>query len=297
MPQTLSKALTRRLLRSNRFRRQLWDLHTLSGMEALFLDPLGNERIRIPREHALPIHRLGHDIPRLAEHLALTRQKALAASQGEDTPPPWFEIIHPLTIDGEPVGYLALSACRDPTFRLTPLKTLWLRFVSEGIDLPWQTLRLAWEHLPPLPRERRHAWKRNLVLQGREALRLFEDESGSLPDSDALPPRISQVCRDVQSRYMEPLTLRQLAAELGVSPEHLSRLFHQHTGLRFREYLAETRVNAAKEALRHSPDLVSEIAGRCGFSTLSRFNRAFRTLTGTTPRDYRKRGHFSEIRS
>ena len=290
MPKTLSKALTRRLLRSNRFRRQLSDLHTLSGLEALFLDPLGNERIRIPREHAFSLHGLARDVPRLAGELAGVRQRALAAIADTDAPAPWFEIVHPLGIEGEPIGYLALSACRDPSLRLDPLRSMWLRFATEGIDLSWPALRAVWEELPAMPRERRDAWRRTLVLQGREALRLLEDERGVPTAPESLPPVISRVCRAVQSRYMDSLTLRDLAAEAGVSPEHLSRLFHQSTGLRFREYLAETRVNAAKDALRETPDLISEIAGRSGFSTLSRFNRAFRELTGVTPRDYRKRG-------
>ena len=290
MPETISKVLTRRLLRSNRFRSQLWDLHTLSGMESLFLDPLGNERIRMPRKQILSLHRLANAHSEWEEPLRVQRQRALTSATPSALPAPWYELSTELSIEGETVGFLVLTACRDGQSDLSALRTLWMDAARRGSDLPWAELKAAWEELPLMQRERREAWERNLRLQGSEALRLLEDPRSSLPISDALPPMIRKCCGLIQEQYMEPVTLREIAGECGISAEHLSRRFHECTGLRFSEYLAETRVNATKQALKESTDPISEIAGRCGFSTLSRFNRCFRELTGTTPREFRKRG-------
>jgi transcriptional regulator GlxA family with amidase domain len=184
-----------------------------------------------------------------------------------------------------------MSACRPVETEIAPIRSLWLRMAGKGSTLPWPNLRQAWEKLPEMDATQREAWARNLELQGREAMRRYEKQGESLlQTSDRLPPMILRVCEAVHARYMDPLTLQELAGEQLVSVEHLSRVFHQSTGLRFREYLAEVRIQAAREALRESTDLISEIAGRCGFSTLSRFNRCFRELTGTTPREFRKRG-------
>jgi AraC-like DNA-binding protein len=261
-------------------------------LEAIFLDPLGNERIRAPREHRLSFHRLALEYPELGGEQRLRRQHLVGHPEAQADPEnPWHEIARQLTIEGEPVGYLVLTACRSPSTEIAPLRSLWLRLAGQGSELPWPTLRAAWEDLPVFDQNRREAWSRNLALQGREALRLFGDARETFPStSDRLSPLVSGVCEQVRSNYMAPLTLRELARNHGVSAEHLSRVFHENTGLRFRDYLAETRVQAARQALRESQDLISEIAGRCGFSTLSRFNRCFRELTGTTPREFRKRG-------
>ena len=51
------------------------------------------------------------------------------------------------------------------------------------------------------------------------------------------------------------------------------------------------RINAAKAALLAPENLdktILEIAYDCGFASLAPFNKAFRALTGQSPRDYRR---------
>lgn len=287
MPKTLSKALFSKLLRSNYFKEQMNDFHHLSGMECLFLDQMGQERLKFPRQQRSPLRELGLRNPELAYQCERYRQSQLTTSHPE--PHPWIEFIQSIKIDQELIGYWVLSACRDESLTAEANRNFWVAMVKSGIDLSWTSWHSTWEKLPVLSLAQQQAWVRMLHLQSKKAIYELEQVQGTLPNQDGLPPMILSCCKHVQAHYMEPLHLKELAERSLVCPEHLSRVFHQSTGLRFRDYLAETRVNAACLALTEGNDPISEIAGRCGFSTLSRFNTCFKTHTGMTPRAWRKR--------
>lgn len=288
MPKTISKLLHRKLLRSSNFKRILEDLHCLSQMEVLFIDDLGNERLRAPRQSRSKIRTLANRHPALHKILQQVRQHQLAHTPAPSCPV--IEILSPIQVAEETLGYLVLSACREQQTDPAENRTFWTDLIRQGTSLKWREWEEAVAELPETTEEIRAAWRRMLSLQVTEAVRMMEDLQDPLKETTKLPPQISSACAYVQAHYPEPVRLRDLARAHQVSPEHFSRLFHQSTGLRFREYLAETRIRAACDQLNSTADLISEIAGRVGFSTLSRFNTAFRQHTGTTPRSYRKRG-------
>lgn len=287
MPKTLSKALFTKFLRSKAFRQQMQDFHILSGMECLLLDNMGNEKLRYPRKIVSAWGLMNLQNPQMKKRMVRTRQLQLSGQQLPQNP--WIELIQPLKIDKEIIGYWVLSACREQQASEKLSKNFWSEIAREGLDLTWTQWHTAWLELPPFHQEQQQAWERVLELQSQKALHHLEEVSGQLPRQDALPPLILRACEQVQARYRDPLYLKDLAETCQVSPEHLSRVFHESTGLRFSEYLAETRVNAACEALTSGTDPIAEIAGRSGFSTLSRFNQCFKTHTGMTPSAWRKR--------
>lgn len=288
MPKTLSKALFNRLLRSRILRETLESLHELSGMDCLFLDELGNERVAFPRRSEQAFRRLVAREPRLAEAAARHRQARLMDLE-DDADPGCLEVAHPLRIEQETVGFLLLSAARKKEQAASESHWIWSGYAKAGSSLSWDVWSTAWRELPALSPRQEAAWRSCLELYAGETLRRLEAGTGMLPEVKNLPPLVTAGCREVRENYMEPLRLQDVARRFGVSAEHLSRIFHASTGLRFREYLAETRVNAACAALVETEDRISEIAGRCGFSTLSRFNQCFREVAGMTPREWRKR--------
>jgi len=85
-----------------------------------------------------------------------------------------------------------------------------------------------------------------------------------------------------QSRFREPLGTKELAAETGLSREHLSRLFSERTGVSPGSYLRQLRVNAARQMLKERNLLLKEIALRCGFPSVRSLQRA---LAGENPCD------------
>lgn len=94
----------------------------------------------------------------------------------------------------------------------------------------------------------------------------------------------------MRERLGEDLGVAGLARVLGVSREHLSRIFRQRTGLPPAAWLRRARIEQAVRQLRSPGARIGEVALACGFKTASHFVTAFRAATGRTPGAYRGRG-------
>jgi AraC-like DNA-binding protein len=91
----------------------------------------------------------------------------------------------------------------------------------------------------------------------------------------------------VNENYMDDVTLDSLAAYAGFSRYTLSRMFRQHTGQTFTQYLNKRRVTMAEELLASTKVPVTQVALQCGFNSIATFNRVFRDVRGCTPTQYR----------
>lgn len=79
-----------------------------------------------------------------------------------------------------------------------------------------------------------------------------------------------------------------LAERSGLSHTRLARLTKKLFSLTPSQLLAKSRVTAASVLLKESQLSIVEISQRCGYSDQSAFCRAFRTVTGITPTEFRK---------
>ncbi|MFU1478744.1 helix-turn-helix domain-containing protein [Roseovarius sp. C7] len=90
----------------------------------------------------------------------------------------------------------------------------------------------------------------------------------------------------------EGLTIGGMADELSVPEHRLRKAINRDLGYRnFPAFVNGYRINAAKAALLAPENLdktILEIAYDCGFGSLAPFNKAFRAMTGQSPRDYRR---------
>lgn len=109
------------------------------------------------------------------------------------------------------------------------------------------------------------------------------------PNSNAFyPASIHCVFHYVAHNYNKKITLDQLAAISSISKFHLSKEFKKYTGITISEYIIVTRLNQAKELLRHSDKSIKEIAMEVGFSLPSHFTKTFHDREHMTPGEYRK---------
>lgn len=84
-------------------------------------------------------------------------------------------------------------------------------------------------------------------------------------------------------------TMQRFAREiLFMNPDYLSRKLQQLTGEKFATRLTADRIELARHLLSVAPDVkMSKLAETVGFSADEQyFSRAFRKLTGTTPKQY-----------
>ena len=91
----------------------------------------------------------------------------------------------------------------------------------------------------------------------------------------------------IDNNYQFPLTRESVAAEFYISPNYLSQLFHKEGGIKFNDYLTQTRLEKAKYLLKEYNMKVKEVAHSCGFNDSNYFCRTFRKKTGRSPSEYR----------
>ena len=129
------------------------------------------------------------------------------------------------------------------------------------------------------------------VLVGRRHIRreLLAQDPKSRKQADCYE-RLNAAMNYINANYMNDISVEDAARIAGFSKFHFSRLFKQFTDQTFCGYLNQRRINAAETLLLNPRLSVTDVALQSGFSSLSTFNRTFRTLKSCTPTEF-KAGH------
>ena len=83
------------------------------------------------------------------------------------------------------------------------------------------------------------------------------------------------------------LSVQSVAARIGCSPDHLTRLFRSEHGMSLGVWIAKERMQLACDLLAHPELNIAEVGWTCGFASPSYFIRVFKSYTGTTPKAWR----------
>lgn len=107
--------------------------------------------------------------------------------------------------------------------------------------------------------------------------------------------RIWGIIDFMYDNYNRKLTLHDVAQQVYVSDDYLSKLLKKNIGLGFKESLAFIRSEMSIRALLNTDMSITEISYECGFSAPKYYTAAFTKTYGCTPSDYRKhnRGNFN----
>lgn len=125
----------------------------------------------------------------------------------------------------------------------------------------------------------------NVVLDMIKILLAGDGDGSRISPGAKLVNEVKEACR---KSFGEPLTGESLARKIGVSREHLSKTFHQETGIQLRDYLFDQRLNEALSLLLKSNLSCKEIASICHYGSYSAFFRTFRKVYGVSPDEFRK---------
>lgn len=93
--------------------------------------------------------------------------------------------------------------------------------------------------------------------------------------------------QQIQCRFREPVTLKEIAKAVGVTPNYLGQLFLRHFNISFSEYLRKIRLEYARNMLHFYDHSVEQVAALSGFATDSHFISCFKAAYGMTPRQYK----------
>jgi len=100
---------------------------------------------------------------------------------------------------------------------------------------------------------------------------------------------LQELQRWVAAHPAERHDVPALAARIGVSARHLSRLFQDEVGVTPANWVESARVMAARQLLEEGNQVPKQVAAACGFSNVDTLRRAFMRVVGVTPAEYRKR--------
>ena len=100
--------------------------------------------------------------------------------------------------------------------------------------------------------------------------------------------RCREIIEYLDDHFQDDVSMKDLADALGLSREHLARIFREYMGTSYKKYITRLRMYHAYTLLTASDLSIIEIAMRCGFSDCRAFISSFRSIYGTTPGKYRR---------
>ena len=100
--------------------------------------------------------------------------------------------------------------------------------------------------------------------------------------------RMQQICTYVMAHYVHPISLNDIASEIGMNRSAFCSYFKKCKGITFSQFVTQYRLNTACELLKHSQKQTSEICFAVGFNDVPHFNRVFKESKGMSPKEYRK---------
>jgi AraC family transcriptional regulator, transcriptional activator of pobA len=193
------------------------------------------------------------------------------AALGDDARAPWP------AWRSHPLLYPFLHEQRDGLLRLTvppDRRPLWDNTI-EAIETELDQRRDGY----------RQAACAHLTLLLIDLARLAADVAGDLRRSGE--PLLAEVFDVIDKRHAEPLSLRDVAQSVGMTPGYLTTLVRRRTGRTVQEWILHRRMTEARRLLSETDLPIAEIARRIGLSDPGYFSRQFRKTFGVPPRSWR----------
>ena len=110
----------------------------------------------------------------------------------------------------------------------------------------------------------------------------YIDENSQHPDEEIVQTQVW-----LQDNFAKDISMAQLAQQFELSVRSLNRRFKAATGVSPLQYLQKIRIETAKDLLKTSNLSIHEIAEQVGYQDLAHFNRLFKRLLSTAPKQYR----------
>ena len=117
----------------------------------------------------------------------------------------------------------------------------------------------------------------------------YQEELGfglSEPESDGQRV-VKKVKQYVKENLAEDIGRDDVAKACFLSPDYVSRVFRQETGIKLSDYITEKRMELARRLLLTTDLSIGEIAGKSGYGNLAYFTKVFRIRNGVPPAEYR----------
>lgn len=263
----------------------LTSLYVFTGMAANILDPQGRD-INLFEGHP-PFCRAINDLPeghRRCEACDAWKVKSYAADSGFQfyrCHAGICEAVMPLYDKNHPLAYLIFGCFLD----------------DSPMEEQWEHTRTLLDWYPGGPdvlKEAFFQFRQYSALELKaysellEALAAYIQLKGMILATERTDLQKLEIY--LEQHYMEKLSLESVAEALHVGRTKLCRLAKELSGGQTLSHLiAQRRIEAAKTLLLQNDLPISAVAEAVGISDYNYFSRIFRSITGMTPRDFRKK--------
>ncbi|MET0233787.1 MAG: AraC family transcriptional regulator [Kibdelosporangium sp.] len=134
----------------------------------------------------------------------------------------------------------------------------------------------------------REAVLAHLVLLLVGVSRLAADVVGDLRENRE--PLLAEVFEVIEKRYPQPLSLRDVAAAVNISPGHLTSTVRRRTGRTVQEWIIERRMVQARRLLAATELPIGAVGREVGIPDAGYFARTFGKAHGMSPAQWRRAG-------
>ena len=117
-------------------------------------------------------------------------------------------------------------------------------------------------------------------------IRRKKDEGSFLDISDSGNSVVSHITQYINEHFTERITLDSLCFLFATNKTTVCREFKQEHGKTVLEYVNALKIKEAKRLLRMQKYSATEVSEMVGYSSLHYFSRAFKSVTGNSPKKY-----------
>ncbi len=100
----------------------------------------------------------------------------------------------------------------------------------------------------------------------------------------------------IQNNYCNPIRITDVAEYVCINRSYLYTLFENYLGMSPQEFLTTFRITKARELLDSTDYPIESIALSCGYNDAMVFSKAFHSMKGMSPSQYRKQSHKEKTR-
>ena len=100
----------------------------------------------------------------------------------------------------------------------------------------------------------------------------------------------------MEHNYQRELSVEELADVCKLNRSYFSKLFKDSMGCPPQEFLICLRLAHAADLMKGTRKTIGDIAARCGYPNQLHFSRAFKSVYGISPREYRRKNKLMDGR-
>ena len=105
---------------------------------------------------------------------------------------------------------------------------------------------------------------------------------------EGVSPLIKRAVSYINLNLDSYLTVSDIAYNLCITPNYLSRLFRKENGISVIEYINQKRIEEAIQLMKKTDMQIQMIAEKVGINDLSYFSKLFKKQLGKSPTQYRR---------